>query len=54
MKVDGGISGGIGAGGSSAAELERAGYDGAWSAETNHDPFLPLLDDDVTAAGEVA
>ena len=42
MKVDGGITGGLAAGGSSAAELERAGYDGAWSAETNHDPFLPL------------
>lgn len=24
------------------AELERVGYDGAFSYETNHDPFLPL------------
>jgi probable F420-dependent oxidoreductase len=54
MKVDGGIAGGIGAGGSSAAELERAGYDGAWSAETNHDPFLPLaLASQVTSSIEL-
>jgi len=26
-----------------AAELEAAGYNGIWTAETNHDPFLPLL-----------
>jgi probable F420-dependent oxidoreductase len=26
-----------------AREVEAAGYDGAWSAETSHDPFLPLL-----------
>ncbi len=25
-----------------AAELEAAGYDGVWTAETQHDPFLPL------------
>jgi probable F420-dependent oxidoreductase len=25
-----------------AAALEAAGYDGVWSAETQHDPFLPL------------
>jgi probable F420-dependent oxidoreductase len=24
-------------------ELETAGYSGAWTAETSHDPFLPLL-----------
>ena len=23
--------------------MEAAGYDGAWSAETGHDPFFPLL-----------
>lgn len=28
--------------GSSAAELEAAGYSGGWSIETAHDPFLPL------------
>jgi len=26
-----------------AAEAEAAGYDGIWSAETSHDPFLPLV-----------
>jgi probable F420-dependent oxidoreductase len=25
-----------------ARRAERVGYDGIWSAETNHDPFLPL------------
>ncbi|MHB8289367.1 MAG: LLM class F420-dependent oxidoreductase [Acidimicrobiales bacterium] len=25
-----------------ARELENAGYDGAWTSETGHDPFLPL------------
>ena len=46
MKVDGGF--GLGsfdfdAIGRSAKELENVGYDGAWSAETSHDPFFPLL-----------
>jgi probable F420-dependent oxidoreductase len=27
---------------SSAAELDRAGYDGLWATESAHDPFLPL------------
>ncbi len=26
-----------------AVEAEAAGYDGIWSAETGHDPFLPLV-----------
>lgn len=46
MKVDGGF----GLGGAdldrivaAAKETEAAGYDGAWSAETSHDPFFPLL-----------
>jgi probable F420-dependent oxidoreductase len=26
-----------------AVEAEAAGYDGIWSAETSHDPFLPLV-----------
>jgi probable F420-dependent oxidoreductase len=43
MRVDGGIgfdpSGVI----ESARMAERVGYDGIWSAETNHDPFLPLM-----------
>jgi probable F420-dependent oxidoreductase len=42
MKVDGGI-GGLDQAGSTAAEQEERGYDGVWSAETSHDPFLPLV-----------
>jgi len=41
MKVDANLAGPLPGTGARAAELERAGYDGAWSAETNHDPFLP-------------
>ena len=26
-----------------AGQLEAAGFDGAWTSETNHDPFLPLV-----------
>ena len=26
-----------------AKDVEAAGYSGAWTAETSHDPFLPLL-----------
>jgi len=45
MKVDGGLAlttslEGIA---SSARRAEEAGYDGFWSAETSHDPFLPLV-----------
>ncbi len=43
MDVDGGIGfdprGVI----ESARLAEQVGYDGIWSAETNHDPFLPLM-----------
>jgi probable F420-dependent oxidoreductase len=42
MKVDSGIgfhTDGIAA---QAVRAEQAGYDGVWSAETNHDPFLPI------------
>lgn len=42
MKVDGGIGGALRAAGAQAKELEAAGYSGAWSVETAHDPFLPL------------
>jgi probable F420-dependent oxidoreductase len=42
MKVDGSLSGSITNAGRSAADLEAAGYSGAWTAETAHDPFLPL------------
>jgi probable F420-dependent oxidoreductase len=43
MKVDGGISNDIRQAAQSAKDVEAAGYSGAWTAETNHDPFLPLL-----------
>jgi len=42
MKIDGGIGfdpSGIAA---QAVKAEESGYDGVWSAETNHDPFLPI------------
>ena len=44
MKVDGGIPpAGMSEIARVAKELEDVGYDGAMSAETNHDPFLPLV-----------
>jgi probable F420-dependent oxidoreductase len=43
MKVDGGIPNIINKAGAQAAELEKAGYSGGWTAETSHDPFLPLV-----------
>jgi probable F420-dependent oxidoreductase len=42
MKIDGGIGfapDGIAA---QAVQAEQSCYDGVWSAETNHDPFLPI------------
>ena len=47
MHVDGGLgpslSSDLSTFGEQAAELQRAGYSGIWTAETNHDPFFPLL-----------
>ena len=43
MKVDGGVSNELGTAAASARETEAAGYDGAWSVETAHDPFFPLV-----------
>jgi probable F420-dependent oxidoreductase len=45
VKVDGGIPFGssLAEVGRLARELEDVGYDGAMSAETSHDPFLPLV-----------
>jgi probable F420-dependent oxidoreductase len=47
MKVDGGLgpdlTHDLATFGASAAELQSAGYNGIWTAETNHDPFFPLL-----------
>src|SRR5437660_10480636 len=43
MRVDGGVGVDLQPAGASAKETEEAGYDGAGSAETGPDPFLPLL-----------
>jgi probable F420-dependent oxidoreductase len=43
MRIDATLWGGISGAGEAARELEGAGYDGAWTAETAHDPFLPLV-----------
>ena len=43
MKVDGGVTFDLAGAGKAAKEAEEAGYDGVWSAETSHDPFLSLL-----------
>ncbi|MEY4162370.1 MAG: hypothetical protein RI939_1099 [Actinomycetota bacterium] len=43
MKVDGGITTNLSAVPQGAKEVEAAGYSGAWTAETAHDPFLPLV-----------
>ena len=43
MKVDGNIGIDLATVADSAREVEAAGYSGAWTAETSHDPFLPLL-----------
>ncbi len=43
LKVDGGIPNQLARAAEAAGALERDGYDGGWTAETSHDPFLPLL-----------
>jgi probable F420-dependent oxidoreductase len=43
MKVDGGIGTDLTKAGKEAKEREDAGYSGIWTAETSHDPFLPLV-----------
>src|SRR6185312_10798510 len=42
LKVDGGVFSQLDAVVDAAVTLERRGYDGCWTAEVNHDPFLPL------------
>ena len=42
MKVDSILTGSISDAGHAAADLETAGYSGAWTVEGPHDPFLPL------------
>jgi probable F420-dependent oxidoreductase len=43
MKIDGNIGMDLSKVAENAREVEAAGYSGAWTAETSHDPFLPLL-----------
>lgn len=43
LKLDRGIPNKLDRAIDAASALERDGYDGAWTAETSHDPFLPLL-----------
>ena len=42
-KVDGGVPTDLARAPSVANDLERQGYDGCWTGEIDHDPFLPLL-----------
>jgi probable F420-dependent oxidoreductase len=42
LKVDRGVISRLGVVADAAREVERLGYDGCWTAEINHDPFLPL------------
>ncbi len=42
MKIDGGIGWELDKVGAEARELEEMGYSGVFTAETGHDPFLPL------------
>jgi probable F420-dependent oxidoreductase len=43
MRVDAGIAFDLEGVVETATRAEAEGYDGLWSAETSHDPFLPLL-----------
>lgn len=43
MFVDGTVGPDLAHAGRAAKSAEDAGYDGIWSAEVGHDPFLPLL-----------
>jgi probable F420-dependent oxidoreductase len=43
LKVDGAVSSRLADVAEAATRLERRGYDCCWTAEINHDPFLPLV-----------
>jgi probable F420-dependent oxidoreductase len=43
LKIDGGIPNQLARAAQAAGALEELGYDGGWTPETSHDPFLPLL-----------
>jgi probable F420-dependent oxidoreductase len=42
LKVDAAVASGLAGIAKAASTLERRGYDCCWTAEINHDPFLPL------------
>ncbi|MFG1929321.1 LLM class F420-dependent oxidoreductase [Mycobacterium sp. NPDC048908] len=43
LMVDAAVAGGLISVAEAASTLERRGYDCCWTAEINHDPFLPLV-----------
>ncbi|MGV0602002.1 LLM class flavin-dependent oxidoreductase, partial [Mycolicibacterium pulveris] len=43
LAVDGAVSSRLADVATAAGTLERRGYDCCWTAEVNHDPFLPLV-----------
>jgi probable F420-dependent oxidoreductase len=43
LRVDAAVASGLTRVAEAAGTLERRGYDGCWTAEINHDPFLPLV-----------
>jgi alkanesulfonate monooxygenase SsuD/methylene tetrahydromethanopterin reductase-like flavin-dependent oxidoreductase (luciferase family) len=43
LTVDGAVSSQLANVAEAASRLERRGYDCCWTAEVNHDPFLPLV-----------
>ena len=43
MKVDGGLGTDLSRVAAAARDAQAAGYSGAWTAETSHDPFFPLV-----------
>lgn len=43
LKVDGAVSSQLADVADTASRLERRGYDCCWTAEVNHDPFLPVV-----------
>ena len=43
MKVDAGLGHQLDRVAASAKDIEAMGFDGAMTAEMNHDPFFPLL-----------
>ena len=43
LSIDRGIPSDLNAVPARAREIEQQGYDGCWTGEINHDPFLPLL-----------